>query len=220
MIVKKISTPLVGTAIIPTNLHFLIHAFKCRIQAIGGRAVIEKLIIVDPLPAIKETIKNTFSEINSSFNINLKLLIAKGDKGYEPFKEKLLASINGDNIGLLFPYNKTGEHLILDSFKKLPGKENADSLDMLQDLHHAVTDKDTNITMPIVIPFLGNPDFVFDKLNAMKITGSLACLVPHISGRDDTFTRDEIFLAFSRHLTQPENENYLIRDYIPKFVRK
>ena len=174
--------------------------------------------VVDPLPRLSVGVKTTLESIDyPDFTIRF--------SGKAESLKSLLSSLRADllmgkNVGLILPYNTTDDVPVLTSYRQESGNTRLTTFDLLEHILLETRSMKADSRVPVVFPFLflEKPATILQELNGRPgITRTLACLTKHIIGIDPTYSQNQIKKAFGRHLAQPEQDNYLMMDFIPKF---
>lgn len=178
------------------------------------------IYLVDPLPNIAKSVRAVLEGVSDS---QLQVRYIAVPEGYDVLLRKLRTDLKlGYAVGLVAPVNETGKHPVLDSFRQQSEQPKARIFDMLTAIRQHCQQVKADVQLPVVMPFLFEFRIPAVEKAVMEQEGLqqvLACLVNHINGVDKTYRRQEIMAAFRRHLHQPEQENYMMKDYIPAFIR-
>lgn len=171
------------------------------------------IYIIDPLPNVANGVKRVLEGIS---NDDLQVQYKGQITSYQELQLKL-AKFNNQKIGLVLPVNDLRERPLLNSYRELnPG---ANVFDLLADIQKQVANQWSGTKLPVVMPFLFEVkvDLIRTELQRRpNINNTLACLVKYITGVDKTFSRDQIHNAFRQWFLYPEQENYMMIDYLQK----
>lgn len=175
--------------------------------------------LVDPLPNIAPSVKKVLEGVsNKALQVTY---IAKPDSLQELMRKLKADIMLGFAVGIVMPVNDTGNHPVLTDYRNTFSQPKARVFDVLAHIQAECKKIKPAAEVPIVMPFLFA--FKIEKVQAdlvgnSKITSCLACLVSHINGTDKTYARGTITQAFHRHFLKPEDQNYMMKDYIPAFI--
>jgi len=171
------------------------------------------IYIIDPLPNVANGVKRVLEGIsNNDLQIQYKGQITS----YKDLYSKL-AKVNNQKIGLVLPVNDLKERPLLNSYREL--NPEATVFDLLAAIQQQVSNQWPGIALPVVMPFLfeAKVDIIRSELRKRpNIKNTLACLVKYITGIDKTFNRNQIQNAFRQWFLLPEQDNYMMVDYLKK----
>ncbi len=177
-----------------------------------------KIWVIDPLESLYKLVKSTIEDISIN---DLELDFMELVTDYDIFIKQCNNSLmNNEQIGIICPLNRTSEALLLNNFRKRTNDKSKNSIDLMAKIKKDLNVKYRDKVIPIIVPFLfvEQPNEILEELNNHpELNYCLACLTKHIIGIDPTYTREQILAAFYKHLLNPIKDNYLMKDYIPKF---